>query len=281
MWKIDTRWSIQVVAVEFQVPQFQMPIQTKEVNSCMKVTPDLFEAFLKCPTKCWLRAAGESGSGNAYAEWVRSQNESYRATATEQLLSETPKDESVLSPTMENLKIAKWRLATSLVAQAQMNPCFLESEIHTVERASSGGRSRPPQFIPIRFIFTNKLDKNAKLLLAFDAFVFAQMLGQEVSLGKIIHGDDQATLKVKTSTLASEVQKQMEKISALLSNPVPPDLVLNRHCVECEFQTRCRQKASAGGVRAKWCNGWMKARNWPCRDVYGGFIPDRLPKLQG
>jgi hypothetical protein len=35
----------------------------------------------------------------------------------------------------------------------------------------------------------------------------------------------------------------MEKISALLSNPVPPDLVLNRHCAECEFQTRCRQKA--------------------------------------
>jgi len=28
-----------------------------------------------------------------------------------------------------------------------------------------------------------------------------------------------------------------------LSNPAPPDLVLNPHCPECEFQARCRQKA--------------------------------------
>lgn len=29
----------------------------------------------------------------------------------------------------------------------------------------------------------------------------------------------------------------------MLSTPSPPDLVLNRHCTECEFQARCRQKA--------------------------------------
>jgi len=46
------------------------------------------------------------------------------------------------------------------------------------------------QFIPIRFIFTNKLGKDDKLLLAFDAFVLSEMLGREVRFGKIIHGDD-------------------------------------------------------------------------------------------
>jgi len=106
----------------------------------MKITPDLFDAFLKCPMKYWLRTAGEPGLGNAYAKWERSQNESYRTTATERLLSETPKDDSVFSPLMENLKTAQWRLATSLVAQAQMNSCILESEIHAVARASLGGR---------------------------------------------------------------------------------------------------------------------------------------------
>src|SRR5439155_20241153 len=43
--------------------------------------------------------------------------------------------------------------------------------------------------------------------------------------------------------LEGEVRKRLEKITALLSNPAPPDLVLNRHCAECEFQARCRQKA--------------------------------------
>ena len=107
----------------------------------MKITADLFAAFLKCPTKCWLQATGEAGSGNAYAEWMRSQNESYKAIATEWLLSETPKDESVFSPPVENLKTAKWDLATSLVVQTPMNAYVLESKIHAVRRAASVGRS--------------------------------------------------------------------------------------------------------------------------------------------
>ena len=69
------------------------------------------------------------------------------------------------------------------------------------------------------------------------------MIGHQVGSGKIIHGDDGAALKVKTSALAIEVRKLNAKISGLLANDSPPDLVLNRHCAECEFQARCRQKA--------------------------------------
>jgi len=36
-----------------------------------------FEAFLECPTKCWLRSRAEPTAGHAYAEWVQSQNKSY------------------------------------------------------------------------------------------------------------------------------------------------------------------------------------------------------------
>jgi len=115
--------------------------------------------------------------------------------------------------------------------------------LHAVERVPSAGRRKPAQFIPIRFIFTNKLTKDDRLLLAFDAFVLSEALGREIAVGQIIHGEDHATLKVKTSALAGKVPKRLEKIAILLSNPTPPDLVLNRHCAECEFQTRCRQKA--------------------------------------
>jgi hypothetical protein len=62
-------------------------------------------------------------------------------------------------------------------------------------------------------------------------------------LGKIIHGDDHATLKVNTGALVGEVRRVTEKIGALLSSNAPPELVLNRHCPECEFRNQCRQKA--------------------------------------
>ena len=233
----------------------------------MRITSPLFDAFLKCATKCHLRSLGEVGSGNEYAEWVRGRDESYQREAARRLQEAVPETERVVAPpATENLKTAKWRLAVDLVAQTPDRSAdspvresrpneethglggprseqLLESRLHAVERVPSEGRGKPAQFVPIRFVFRNKLTKDDRLLLAFDALVLSQVLGREVSLGKIIHGDDHATLKVKTSALAGEVRKRLEKIAALLSSPAPPDLVLNRHCAECEFQARCRKIA--------------------------------------
>jgi len=106
-----------------------------------------------------------------------------------------------------NLKTAKWRLAITFAAKTQ----HLESTIHAVERVSSEGKGKPAQFIPIRFILANKITKSDKLLLAFDALVLSKSLGRKVNLGTIIHGDNQNALKVKVSSLASGVEKLIDK----------------------------------------------------------------------
>ncbi len=130
-------------------------------------------------------------------------------------------------------------MATESKVCAQDLACTL----HTVERVPSDNPGTPAQFIPTRFISTNKLGRHDKLLLAFDALVLSETLGLEVVLGKITHGEDFVTLKVKTSVLESEVRSITAKIAALISDKKPPDLVLNRHCPECEFRDSCRQKA--------------------------------------
>jgi predicted RecB family nuclease len=205
----------------------------------MNITADLFEAYLKCPTKCFLRSRGEAGAGNAYADWVRSQTDSYRSEQIKELTATAARDGRIMTaPLTENPKAADWGYTFDFVAQAQN----LQSNIHVVERIPDEF-GRPIQFIPIRFICTNKINNDDKILLAFDALVLAEVLGREVSLGKIIHGENHVTLKVRISARLREVQKRIEKIAALLSSPSPPDLVLNRHCAECEFRDRCSQKA--------------------------------------
>jgi predicted RecB family nuclease len=205
----------------------------------MNITADLFEAYLKCPTKCFLRSRGEAGAGNAYADWVRSQTDSYRSEQIKELTATAARDGRIMTaPLTENPKAADWGYTFDFVAQAQN----LQSNIHVVERIPDEF-DRPIQFIPIRFICTNKINNDDKILLAFDALVLAEVLGREVSLGKIIHGENHVTLKVRISARLREVQKRIEKIAALLSSPSPPDLVLNRHCAECEFRDRCSQKA--------------------------------------
>ena len=95
----------------------------------MKITPDVFEAYLKCPTKCWRRAAGESSSGSIYPEWAKTQSQSYRMDETERLFAALPNDQVVHSPDAENLRVAKWRLASSVAVQVKMDSCILESEL--------------------------------------------------------------------------------------------------------------------------------------------------------
>jgi predicted RecB family nuclease len=43
--------------------------------------------------------------------------------------------------------------------------------------------------------------------------------------------------------LIGEVRKLVGGLAALLASKGAPDLVLNRHCVECEFRNRCRRLA--------------------------------------
>jgi predicted RecB family nuclease len=92
-------------------------------------------------------------------------------------------------------------------------------------------------------VFRNKATRDDKLSIAFEALVLSEMLDQTINYGKILYGENYVTLRVKTSALADDIRLLTEKIGSLLASTSPPDLVLNRHCAECEFQFRCRQKA--------------------------------------
>jgi predicted RecB family nuclease len=205
----------------------------------MTITSQLLEAYAKCPTKCWLRRAGESATGNAYALWVQAKSETCRVEGIKRLVAEVPDGGRVVASPTENLRTATWRMAADVPAQAPN----IETRIPIVERAPSAGRGKAAQFIPIRFVWANKVGRDDKLLLAFDALALSKTLGRDVPAGKIIHGDDYAVLKVKTAGLLGEVRTLIEKTATLLSSALPPELILNRHCAECEFQSRCHQKA--------------------------------------
>jgi predicted RecB family nuclease len=206
----------------------------------MAITTDLVAAFLKCPTKCFLWACAEVDTGNAYADWVRTESELFRSEGIKRLVAGVAPDKCATGTAATvSGRSAQWQLALDSTARSEN----LRSSCHAVERIPSAGRGRAAQFVPIRFVFSNKLTRHDKLLLAFDALVISEVLGGEVTLGRIVHGDDYITQKVKVAALKREVEKLIDKVGVLISSASPPDLVLNRHCPECEFQTRCRQKA--------------------------------------
>ena len=117
-------------------------------SSVMSITINahLFEAFLKCPTKCYLRSLDETGTENAYADWVRTQNESYRSEGIKRLMEGAAPDEFVVGPPgMENLKTAKWRLGReprSPCAESGIQHSRRGKGVHQKGRASPHSSSR-------------------------------------------------------------------------------------------------------------------------------------------
>ena len=143
----------------------------------MAITIEIVETFLECPTKCFLRFCGEVGTGNAYATWVRAKNDLYRIEGIKRLVAGVAPDKCVTgTQAMESLKPAQRHLSIDFAVQSQNFQC----SCHAVEQISSAGRGRTAQFVPIRFVFRNKLNWDDKLLLAFDARVLSEVSSETV-----------------------------------------------------------------------------------------------------
>jgi hypothetical protein len=128
-----------------------------KISGETKATASLFQAGLTCLTKCFLLSPDERGSESVgYA--------AERADAN-------------------NFMQGEWRLATNVTAQAHN----MESTIPMVERVTSG-EGKTAQHVPVRFVYTDKLSRDDKLPVTFDALVLSGMMGGTNDLGRIVHG---------------------------------------------------------------------------------------------
>jgi hypothetical protein len=78
----------------------------------MIISSQLFEAYLECSTKCWLRSRAERATENSYVEWARPQNETYLEYGVKRLFATVPEsDRTTAPPTPKNPKDVTWCLA--------------------------------------------------------------------------------------------------------------------------------------------------------------------------
>jgi predicted RecB family nuclease len=203
------------------------------------ITSELLEAYLACPMKCYLQSNGEKCSENRFAALYQTQMDSYRHAGIRRL--ETKPSQRLARGQIEpqDLKKARWQLALDQAFDMD----DLSPNIHAIQRVPTKGRSS--EFIPVRFVHLNKPSRANKMAAVFDAIVLSKLTGQPISAAKIIHGDAWTTMKVRVAAHVDELTKMFGRMKVLLAAASPPDLVLNRHCPECEFRDRCREKAIA------------------------------------
>ncbi len=203
------------------------------------ITSQLFESYLACPTKCYLQAIGEPAPHNDFAAWHDGRRRSYYLDRIRSLKSEHSRavDWGGLDPS--TWKQATWDFAFSPVVRTQ----HCEVHLHAVQRVKLHSKVLLSEFIPLHFVPENKLSRSEKLVVAFEAFVLANA-GATVRIAKITHGDNQTTVKLQVDKLFPDVRKTVHRITGALSSSSPPELVLKDHCRQCDFQRRCRIKAT-------------------------------------
>jgi len=205
----------------------------------MKITRHLFEAYVKCTMKGWLRSIDEpacSDPRSLYTEWIHNKNETYRAGSIEQLMRETPPERYVVGIRLENIRSAKWQFAFDV----EVHTSILDVRLDAVERISAD-RGQATQFVPLRFSFANKLVKNDKLFIAFDALALSQIVGRDIHQGKIFHGDRHSCSTIDVSALAGEMRGRIGKIASGIL------LTLGTH----PSAGHSRQKRASSGARRR------------------------------
>ena len=206
----------------------------------MLITDEIFYVFLNCETKSYFKLSGDIGSERDFVEWERSHINDFKQKCLVNLYTNFGENEcSVGELSPKALENDRHRLMVDYVLEAK----GLQSHTHVLERSGGAVKGKQNPFTPIRFFPNKKITKHDKLLLGFDALVLSAISGKMPLIGKIIHGNEQRIIKVQLVGLMGMTKTIVEKITAQQAGITPPQLILNKHCPECEFQSRCRQVA--------------------------------------
>ncbi len=208
------------------------------------ITAEIFDAFLKCESKAYFKSSGQIGEPDELVNWRREVRQEFRRSCQLRYRSifQDAFDASQPLP-LDEVKSGKHHILFDCGIEAGQ----FQSRIDAVEKVTRLSRMKYRGYIPIRFVPNEKLSRHDKLLLAFDAYTLSLALGTTPTIGKIMHGMDQRTVTIRLAPLISVVRLMVEKICTQTTSPEPPQHVLNKHCIECEFKARCRALAEEKG----------------------------------
>jgi predicted RecB family nuclease len=205
----------------------------------MRITDVTFAASLNCPTKCFLCLHSETHGNSEFSQWQARIQADFETAALDRMCSTLPAGDIFLgTPALSDLRSCRYRL---ILGYEAVTP-EVQSRLPALERVD-GKAGKREGYVPIRLVSREKLNASDRLCLAFDALAVSQDLAHLPHIGKLIHGRDYRTVTVHLDPWIKRARRSVSAIRKYESPNIPPPLMLNRHCGECEFQERCRKLA--------------------------------------
>ena len=102
-----------------------LPLQREEKS----VTSKLFEAYLACPTKCYLQSIDATATNNNFAIWNETQSENYRCEGAQRITTSHQSKLALKAPETGHWRNVSWHFILNLVARAKN----MEADIQVVQ----------------------------------------------------------------------------------------------------------------------------------------------------
>ena len=99
--------------------------------------------------------------------------------------------------------------------------------------------------IPIFITPFEKITKYDKQFIALQSYYIQNEFNIHVECGKVIYGKLLNQTKFKLSASTQSIKKLIDALNKTISGSDEPSLVLNNHCIVCEYRAYCTEKAKA------------------------------------
>jgi predicted RecB family nuclease len=202
----------------------------------MIVTKNVFAAYLNCQTKAYLKSLGTPHEPIKFGAWRTEFEDNLRQEGLNFLKKQNSHN------VLENVStIDPSAKGSVLYINCAIDNGEIASLIDAVEKIELHGHKT--RLIPCRYLLHKSAERHEKLLLAYDAHCLKVSTRTLITVGKLVDGPGKRVKKVYLQSLLGLVQDSLPRLTELLRQEKEPPLILNNHCVECEFRLRCREKA--------------------------------------
>jgi predicted RecB family nuclease len=202
-------------------------------------TAAVFSAFLKCQTKAYLIAAGEAPSDASFSDIEERISTRFKAAAKNHL--------SITENVGEYTDLGRVSHDLSLETTVHFVDC--DSAIFGFSSSSGNGGRQVRELpvsdavVPILFVPWDKLSLSERLLICFGAVALEQFTTVLPTIGTVVYAEGYRRKNLQIAKHLIRTHEIIGNIETVLAAPQPPPLVLNRHCMVCDYQRRCRDIA--------------------------------------
>lgn len=183
-------------------------------------------------------------------------------------------------------KLSDFKKYGNVLVNVGLKSEIFEARCDILARDSKVTSPRKTNYEPITFIGVHNVGKEHKIELAFAGYVLGKIEGQIPQKGTIVNVSGKK-YGVNLKPFMKSLQKIILPLQGWLSFPAnqPPPLILNKHCLYCQFQKSCRSQAEKtdnlsqlSGMNAKAIQRYEKKGIFTIKQLSYLFKPKRLKK---